>query len=244
LCYHAVESGWESALAVDPTDFEQQCRWLRTRREVLPLSVAIDRLRTDGRLPRGVAALTFDDGFESLYEVMFPAITRHRLPSTVFLVAQTLTAKGQPVDWVDDPPDCPLTTLGLDQVLEMQDAGVDFQSHTWAHRDLTTLGFAECVQDLRQSRELLGDLLGKRAEVLAYPRGRHNTMVRDAAARAGFSHAFALPEEREAVGPYAIPRVGIYRGNSSRVFRVKTSPSYLNLRHGRTARMIKRVSQW
>ncbi len=139
LCYHAVESQWQSALAVDPADFEAQCQWVSRHRAALSLDQALTRMGRDGRLPRGQVHLSFDDGFESLYDSMFPAVTRYGLPSSVFLVAQTLTPQGQVVDWVDDPPECPPSTLTLDQVLEMQDAGVDFQSHTWAHRDLTTL---------------------------------------------------------------------------------------------------------
>ena len=155
LCYHAVESQWQSALAVDPADFEAQCQWVSRHREALSLDQALTRMGRDGRLPRGQVHLSFDDGFESLYDSMFPAVTRYGLPSSVFLVAQTLTPQGQVVDWVDDPPECPPSTLTLDQVLEMQDAGVDFQSHTWAHRDLTTLDPSECVEDLRSSRQLL-----------------------------------------------------------------------------------------
>lgn len=241
LCYHAVESKWQSALAVDPTDFEAQCQWLSRHRKVLSLDQALARMSGAGRLPRGQVHLSFDDGFESLYDSMFPAVTRYGLPASVFLVAQTLTPQGQVVDWVDDPPECPPSTLTLDQVLDMQDAGVDFQSHTWAHRDLTTLDHDECVEDLRSSRQLLSDLLGKQVTSLAYPRGRHSGMVREAARKAGYTHAFALPEENEDVDEYAIPRVGIYRGNSTRTFRVKNAPSYLAIRHGRVAGLARRV---
>lgn len=241
LCYHAVESEWESALAVAPTAFEAQCRWVSRRRTALTLDQALSRMRSNARLPSGQAHLSFDDGFESLYDSMFPTVTRYGIPASVFLVAQTLTPQGQVVDWVDDPPACPPSTLTLDQVLEMQEAGIDFQSHTWAHRDLTTLGYDECVEDLRSSRELISDLLGKHVTCLAYPRGRHNGMVREAARKAGYTHAFALPEENEDVDDFAIPRVGIYRGNSALVFHVKNTPSYLALRHGRVAVMARRV---
>jgi peptidoglycan/xylan/chitin deacetylase (PgdA/CDA1 family) len=230
LCYHSVEFGWESPLAVEPEDFAWQAGWLRASRRVLPLSDALGRLDVTGRLPRGEAALTFDDGFAALHEHVLPVLTRERLPATVFLVAQTLTAEGRPVDWVDTPGPKPLSTLTLDQVLEMQEAGVDFQSHSWAHHDLTRLSEAECVRDLRESRELLSDLLGRPVSLLAYPRGRHTAHVRRAAARAGYSHAFALPERAEAPGEYAVPRVGIFRGNGRITVRAKSARPYLPVR--------------
>jgi len=93
----------------------------------------------------------------------------------------------------------------------MQDAGVDFQSHSWAHRDLIDLSFDECVRDLRDSREFLSDVLGRPVTLLAYPRGLHDADVRRAAEVAGYTHAFALPETAEEPGDFAVPRVGTIR---------------------------------
>jgi len=230
LCYHAVEDHWSSPLAVTPAAFEEQCEWLVRRRTVVPLGEAVGRLDRRGNLPRGISALTFDDGFASVYEHAFPLVRRHRLPATVFLVSQTLTPQGQEVDWVDTPPQRPLATLTREQVLEMRDDGLDFQSHTWAHKDLTALDHAELVRDLVDSRTLLEDLLTRPVTHLAYPRGRHNERVRQAAHKAGYSYAYALPEGREPFGPYSVPRVGIHRGNDLRVFRIKDEPSYLRVR--------------
>jgi peptidoglycan/xylan/chitin deacetylase (PgdA/CDA1 family) len=230
LCYHSVEPDWESPLAVEPAAFVRQAAWLRRNRRVMPLEEALPRLDARGRLPRGAAALTFDDGFAALHSNVLPVLTEEKLPATVFLVAQTLTPAGRPVDWVDTPGTRPLVTLTLDQVLEMQQAGVDFQSHSWAHHDLTQLTEAECVRDLRESRELLTELLSRPVRLLAYPRGRHAPHVRRAAAAAGYTHAFALPERAERVDAYAVPRIGIYRGNGQLAVRVKATRTYARVR--------------
>lgn len=241
LCYHAVEPGWSSPLAVDPAAFAAHCAWLARHRSVIPLDEAVGRLDSGGRLPGGVAALTFDDGFRGLYEHALPVLSRFGLPATVFLVAQTLTAAGQPVDWVDTPPDHPLETLTVEQVHAMQAAGVTFASHSWSHTDLTRLSHRECVHDLRQSRELLESVLGHPVRHLAYPRGRHNAGVRAAAREAGYSHAFALPEGPEDVDAYAVPRVGVYHGNGVRRLRAKASRPYLRLRTGRGYQLARRA---
>jgi peptidoglycan/xylan/chitin deacetylase (PgdA/CDA1 family) len=245
FCYHSVESGWESPLAVEPDAFLRQAAWLQRRRRLLPLADALPRLDASGRLPSGEAALTFDDGFAALHEHLLPVIRQTGLPATVFLVAQTLTPHGQVVDWVDTPGTEPLSTLTLDQILEMQDAGVDFQSHSWAHLRLTELSEAECMTDLRDSRELLSDLLGRPVTLLAYPRGLHEAHVRRAAERAGYTHAFALPEGRERPEDFAVPRVGIYRGNGQLTLRIKAARPYLPVRTSDrlagTARRAKRA---
>lgn len=243
LCYHAIERGWSTPLATDPDTFARHCAWLARHRRVVPLSQLVPEGDSDWRPDRGTAALTFDDGFAGLHEHALPTLLRHRLPATVFLVAQTLTPEGRSVDWVDRPPSQRMDTLGLDQVLEMQRAGVSFESHSWAHADLTTLSYAECVRDLRDSRELLEDLLRRPVRMLAYPRGRHSPAVRRAAREAGYDCAFSLPEGPEPVGRFAVPRVGIYRGNGTAAMRIKCAHPYLRLRTSELHPVMRRLGR-
>lgn len=241
LCYHSVDPDWESPLAVTPSAFGEQVVWLASHRRVVDLPATVGSLGGTGRLPKGAVALTFDDGFEEIHRHALPVLIRHGVPATVFLVAGTLTDEDRPVDWVEDPPARPLRTLSREQVLEMHEAGVAFGSHSYAHRDLVELSEEECERDLRDSREVLGDLLGAPVELLAYPRGLHDARVRSAARAAGFRYAFSLPERREPAGPLAIPRVGVYRGNEGARFRLKMSRWYLTARTSPLYSAIRRV---
>ncbi len=243
LCYHAVEDGWNAPLAVTPAAFERHCSWLSRNARVVPLAVAVEELSGWSRLPRKTTAITFDDAYESVYTNAFPILERYKLPATVFTIAETLTAEGREPDWVDIPPPRPVRTLSLDQILEMQDAGVDFESHSYSHRDLTTLSEAECEQDLGSSRELLEGLLGRPVPFLAYPRGRHDASVRRAAECAGYAHAFTLPEAHEPLGPYSIPRVGLHLGNGTRSIAIKTNPWYLAMRMSRMYPLLQSVGR-
>lgn len=229
LCYHSVRHDWPSNLAISPARFDRHCAWLRGHRRVIGLEDAVTRL-IDWRLPRGFAAVTFDDGFTDLHSVALPILVRHRLPATVFLVAERVLSADRAVDWVDDPPPFPLQTLSHEQILEMQEAGIRFGSHALSHCDLTLLGDDECEIKLRSSRELLEGVLGRPVDWLAYPRGRHNERVRRAAERAGFAYGFAMYGGGEPAGRYAIPRAGIFRHNELATLRVKTSRWYLKVR--------------
>jgi peptidoglycan/xylan/chitin deacetylase (PgdA/CDA1 family) len=229
LCYHEVDPTWDSPLAVTPDQFARHVAWLSRQRTVTDLSDAVEKLDPSGRLPRGIAALTFDDGFAGVYEYSLPILTRAGLPFTVFLVARTLHDRDWPIDWVRDPGRR-LLPLSLDQAIEMKEAGVGFGSHSLAHRDLTQLSDAECERDLRTSRETIQDLLGMPVPYLAYPAGRHDPRVWRTAHRAGFTHAFSLPDRREHIGPYAIPRTGVYRGNRVTALRIKSARWYLPVR--------------
>lgn len=234
LRYHAVDAvdaDRGDRLAVTPAEFARHGQWLAAFRRVLDLPHAVAALDGRCRLPAGTTAITFDDGYRCVYEHAFPVLRRLRLPATVFLVASTLP-DGAAVERVTGQPrsPCAVPTLTLDQVLEMQDAGVRFGSHSWAHADLTTLSEAECERDLRTSRVALEDHLGRSVPFLAYPWGRHADHVRRAARRAGYTHSFTVPGRREAPGPHAVPRVAVEAGTGLAALGLKTSRRYVAAR--------------
>lgn len=229
LCYHSVDPHWEEPISVRPQHFAVQCRWLQRKRVVVP-ALAYAEASSSGRLRRGAVALTFDDGFADFHRHAAPLLEPRHLPATMFLVAETLQGDGGGATWLRPQPATPPATLTADQVLELQDRGVEFGSHSWAHRDLRELSEEECVRDLRDSRELLSDLLGRDVPLLAYPYGYHAAHVRRAAGRAGHRYAFTLPEGHEPQGDHAVPRVGVYRDNSVTTLRVKATSWYLSAR--------------
>ncbi len=241
LCYHTVERDWDSPLAITPERFARHGGWLVRHRAVADLASAVEHVDRLGRLPRGMVALTFDDGLSGIYRYAFPVLVRHRLPATVFVVAKMLDGGGTAVDWVDDPPTAPLTALTCEQMLEMQAAGVRFGSHGLSHRVLTELSEEECVRELRASRELLETLLSRRIRYLAYPHGEHDERVWKAARRAGFDLAFTLPEGPERCSRLAIPRVGVYRDNGLVSLAVKTCRWYLPVR---TSPLFPTLRRW
>jgi peptidoglycan/xylan/chitin deacetylase (PgdA/CDA1 family) len=242
LCYHAVQPDWASPLAIEPAAFAEHVEWLVAHRRVLPLAVAVSRLDRSGLLPRGTTALTFDDGFAGVYRHALPTLASHGVPATVFLVAGTIGDPPQAADWIDAPPPEPVQTLTRDQVLEMQDSGFTFGSHGYSHQDLTGLSEEECLRELRDSRALLEDVIHRPVTFLAYPRGRHDGQVRRVAERAGYTHAFGLPETGEPAGRYSIPRVGIYPGNGPAALRIKLSRWYLPVRSSRMYPVLRRLS--
>jgi peptidoglycan/xylan/chitin deacetylase (PgdA/CDA1 family) len=231
LCYHSVAPGWDDPVSVEPADFERQCRTLARRGGTVPLAAVRDQLAVSGVPPRGVTMLTFDDGFADYAEHAVPIMERYGLHATMYIVAGSLRPAGVPVDWIRGlaPAEAP-SLLTAEQICDLHERGWEIGSHSMAHRDLPTLTEAECRADLSESRELLSDLLGEAVTTLAYPFGRHAGHVRRAARAAGYSCALALPEGPEAGGPFAVPRTGIYRGNPTWKFAVKTNPLYGRVR--------------
>jgi peptidoglycan/xylan/chitin deacetylase (PgdA/CDA1 family) len=228
LTYHAVDPGWTAALSVPPERFAEQVRWIAAHRRVVPLHDLLGGSPAGGS--RDAVALTFDDGFASVYEHAVPVLRALELPFTVFLIGKMHDGSGATVDWVDRPPGHPLRTLETAQIRELRAEGVRFGSHSYAHLDMTTLGYERARADLVRSREVLEELLGEPVTTLAYPRGRHDDDVRRAAADAGFAWAFGLAVPPQAVGPRAVPRVGVYPKDRAPSLRVKTQPAYARFR--------------
>jgi peptidoglycan/xylan/chitin deacetylase (PgdA/CDA1 family) len=227
LCYHSVTCGWDNLISVEAADFEQQCALLRQRGGVVSMASVRDRLAAGEALPADTVVLTFDDGFADFGTHAAPTMSRYGLTATMYVVAGSVTESGVEVNWVrgQDPATAP-PLLTPDQIRELHDRGWEIGSHSMAHHELPTLTETECLQDLRESRELLSDLLGAPVTTLAYPFGKHAPHVRRAAERAGYACALALPEGTEEAGPFAVPRTGIYRGNPIWKFRIKTSRWY------------------
>lgn len=241
LCYHEVDPGWKSTLSVTPEAFRAQCAWLAKRR-VVSLDEAAPLAAAKGRLPRGVSSITFDDGFVGVGEHAWPILEQFGLPATVFVVAETMVGD-KPVDWVDGTEPGILQTMTREQVATLAREGMTIGSHSRSHHDLTTLSEAEVLADLVESREILEEVAGGPITHLAYPRGRHNAMVRRAAGKAGYSWGHALPETQEVGGQWAIPRVGVYPGNGMTAMRIKSAPLYARLRTSSVGPRLSRLVQ-
>lgn len=142
-------------------------------------------------LPDGAFVLTFDDGFTGVYEFSAPVLAELGWSATVFLVAGKLGGRS---DWrvtVDEPMQAHPLMDGA-QLRSLAERGHSLHSHSFLHRDLTTLDEAVLLEDLRNSRESIAELVGKPPMHLAYPYGRHNEQVRFAAQEAGFVSAFSV----------------------------------------------------
>lgn len=242
LCYHDVDPEWRSPLAVTPDEFRRQCEWLAEHRTVVSLTDLIPFLDDRMLPPRGLVALTFDDGFRGVHEHALPVLEEHGWTATVFLVSSTLRRSSpRPVDWVDGEVPGARHALSRSQVEELSKAGIDLQSHGATHRVLTHLDVDECREDLAQSKKELEEALERPVDKLAYPKGRHNASVRRAAGEVGFRWAFTLPEASEHVDSLAVPRVGVFPGNGPTTLRMKTRPSYLAFRHSRVFPLARRL---
>lgn len=93
LCYHNVlpprnaERVGERAVHLPSERFIEQIHWLARRYAIVSLGDLLGRLR-GGRSLKRVTAITFDDGYEGVFEHAWPLLRSLGVPATVFVVAE------------------------------------------------------------------------------------------------------------------------------------------------------------
>lgn len=137
LMYHRVadiaHDPWH--LAVRPDLFEEQIEALVRMRRVVPLRWLASRL-AERRVPRNLAAVTFDDGYLDVLIHGLPALERHGCPATVFLT--TGAVEGAQEFWWDELTRVVLESPTLPEELELEIAG---RAHRWRPEDLSREAF-------------------------------------------------------------------------------------------------------
>lgn len=231
LCYHALSPTWEADLSTTPERFERQIAMLAGRRyRGVTFSEAV-RSSGAGR----VVAVTFDDAYRSVLELARPILERFGMPATVFAPTDGVDAAG-PLDWpgidqwLGGPHERELTPMSWAELRSLASAGWEVGSHTATHPHLTQADDATLEDELRRSKAACEQHLRSPCESLAYPYGDVNARVVAATARAGYSAAAALPRRLSALGALQWPRIGVYRADNARRFRLKVSPAVRRLR--------------
>jgi len=177
LVYHAVSSG-------DIPRFARQMDLLKK----LVRPVSADQLES---LSEGIhhAAVTFDDGFQSLYENALPVLLERQIPSTVFVPAGCIGCRPS---WPDDSwdlnPDEPVMTESQIRALPVE--WVTVGSHSMTHADLRALSDDEIGKELVESKERLELITNRRVSFFSLPYGGYDARVAECIARAGYQGVF------------------------------------------------------
>jgi len=160
---HGVDASG-SVLSVHPEQLRSLVRGIRAaQHEIVPLS---QLLVEDA--PKRVA-LSFDDGFRSVYEAALPVLREEGVPATLFL---TTGFVGRDNGWPGQPVRAPRQPmLDWSQVEALQRAGWAVQAHTRTHPDLRELPEAAILEEMEGANRAIEQHLGRRPELFAPPYG-------------------------------------------------------------------------
>ena len=215
LMYHRVgpaQNDWERRYCISPGLFARHMQQLATHgMHACRLDDLLCWLAGDIELPVGSFLITFDDGFLGVYEHAVPVLRALGWTATTFLVSQLI---GKCDEWcrTHNPSGATYPLMTQEQITAMQGMDFTFHSHTRLHPDLTTLSDDELATELKLSRVELEELLGKKVGCLAYPYGRYDERVLDAAKAAGYRVAFSTQPgfNRRDIDHYRIRRLEVF----------------------------------
>ncbi|MHB8294031.1 MAG: polysaccharide deacetylase family protein [Acidimicrobiales bacterium] len=165
---------------------------------------------------RGLAALTFDDGFADNLTALVPVLESFSAPATVFVISGMLG---------EQHPDVPeARLLTAEEVRELARRGVEIGSHSTRHADLSLLSADDARDDLLCSRRHLEELLDAPVEIAAYPFGKATEQTARACREAGFTAACMTGGEGMWSDPMRLPRQAMRNGTTVAGVWLKSHP--------------------
>ena len=167
------------------------------------------------------AAVTFDDGFENFVDVALPELSKRRIPSTVFVIADA-------VGKAFGPEGRPEPVMSLEQIRELPPDLVTIGSHTLTHPFLPALSEQDSRFEIAQSRAKIEQMLNSKVLLFSFPFGGFNEQLAVLCREAGYRHAFTtLPEFAfENPDQFVVGRVRVDPDDWPLEFRLKLAGAY------------------
>lgn len=135
-----------------------------------------DHVHNGASLPYKPILITFDDGYSSNYMYAYPILKELNVKATIFVITDRrgmALSRNPHFSW--------------NQAREMQDSGIiDIQSHTHSHQVATALTDFDLAFELKTSKNLIENKLGKKCSVIAFPFGAAGEREIAAAKKAGY----------------------------------------------------------
>ena len=159
--------------------------------------------------PRDIA-ITFDDGWKSVFTIAAPMLSEHGIPLTLFVATGLIDGQSE---WHRPH------MLTWDQLGELSNMGVEIGSHSVTHPGFGTIDNQMAFQELNSSRVTLKSRLGIEVDSFAIPYGQSKNwtpLAQKAATRIGYNLIYAQAENTRPRG--TIPRTFVSWMDSDRVF--------------------------
>jgi peptidoglycan/xylan/chitin deacetylase (PgdA/CDA1 family) len=158
-------------------------------------------------LPERTAVITFDDGFAN-FDNAWAELTQRGLAATLYVTAGTVGGHSEwlgPLDAAHQP------MLTRSQLNDLAADGCEIGAHSMTHPQLDCIPQPAAAAEIRDSKDVLQQILGRSVDTFAYPHGYHDKTVKQLVADAEYSSAVAV---RNALSPadddpFALARVTI-----------------------------------
>ncbi len=170
--------------------------------------------------------LTFDDGYKDNYENAFPILKKYQFKGIIYVLDGIKYNKWD----VDNPgnPEKRFTLMNQEELLEMQNYGIEFGGHTSTHPRLADLSIENVKSEIINSKSNIEKIVGRELLSFAYPYGSLNEEVKRIPQEAGYKFAVATDSGSIVFSDdlFEIRRIGIFPTNNLFNFKRKVSGKY------------------
>ena len=225
LTYHSLDNSG-SVISTRPEKFRRQMKILHdSGSNVLSLREVANCLREKRNFPPNSVAITFDDGFRSVYDVALPVLKDYGFAATVFLVTDFC---GKNNRWAGQPESIPVfDLLSWNDITVMAGQNIEFGLHTASHPDLTKTSETKLEEEIVGAAETLRKNLNQNSYAFAYPYGKRSLL----AEKIVNDHFYAACSTRMDFVSYEsdvhfLPRIDMYYFSTNNLFSASGSPGF------------------
>lgn len=203
LTFHKVQSSFSyGANNFSPVRIERLLRFLQRRGFRF---VSLEHAIACGE-PTDLA-ITFDDGYAHLSDVLPHLMDRYGVIPTVFMPTAFI---GRDNRWDYSSVFQRIPHLDAAAIKDLATLGVQFGAHGHRHLDLTGCHPKDLADELERPRKLLEDILGSPVLSLSYPFGRVNETIINEAQGAGYKFGLTMSFPTQTDSPLAAGRLPVY----------------------------------
>ncbi|MBZ9686293.1 polysaccharide deacetylase family protein [Clostridium estertheticum] len=210
LTYHCIGYEKNNGLKVPAQQFKQHMKYIKDYGYTTITLEQLSKFIIENKpIPEKSVVITFDDGYVDNYQYAYPILKAFNLKATVFVIPKTIDKrKGY---------------MTSNQLKELQSNGIDIQSHTLDHEELTTLSYERQLDTLKESKKILENILDKKVNYIAYPYAKYNDNTIKAAKDAGYVMGFILGGRvaRKNDGIYTLHRICVIPSDSIDVLKAR-----------------------
>jgi peptidoglycan/xylan/chitin deacetylase (PgdA/CDA1 family) len=178
-------------ISISPQDFKAQMRYLKCAGyETISLNEYLNCVVGSSKSSSKRVVITFDDGFGNNYTEAFPILKRYGFIATLFISTGHV---GKKSSWERDGSIPELPMLTWDEIGEMSDYGIRFESHACGHCYLSKLSEDEARYELIKSKTTIESKTGRKVEFFCHPYGDWSPNTKRLAKECGYVGAFTRP---------------------------------------------------
>ena len=212
LMYHDFGDA-DRDLVVDKDQFKAQIQYLRDNGyQAISVGDLLEALNGRAALPAKPVILTFDDGYVSHYEFVYPTLKESGMTGAFFVIAGSVGKPGY-ASW--------------EQLAEMAQAGMEIECHSFSHPDMRQVAAGpRLTRETLGARKLMEEKLSRKVRFFCYPSGRYDDKTIRALQKAGYAAAFTTANRYTdaSSGPFALSRLRIRRSDTLELFAEKLKP--------------------